>query len=157
MTGKQKHTRDPSALGGDPSRQRGTKHVGGSPPDDCNRTAVDTVTRRESDARAREERYQAAIDGRIGVVTQDDIDAMLAEQMLATHGAAMDCYRSAAEASEGPARRHDLALADKLARSFAALAATQRRSRRTPRRTITSTTSAWSRTPERPAAPFEVL
>ena len=141
MTGKQNHPRDLSAIGGDPSRQQGTwKHVGGSPSDDRNgRIAGDTVpaTRRESDARAREERYQAAINGLIGLVPQDEIDAMMTEQMLAAHDAAMTCYRSAAAASEAPRRREELALANGLARAFAALAAAQRRFRRTARRTIT--------------------
>jgi len=141
MTGKHNGTapRDLSAIGGDPSRQRGDwKHVGGSPSDDWNnRIAVETVTRCESDERAREQQDRAAIDGLIGIAPQDELEGMMAAQIIAAHGGAMACYRCAAEASEGPARRDDLAVADRLARTFALLAATLHRHRRKARRTIT--------------------
>jgi hypothetical protein len=101
MTGKQNHPRDLSAIGGDPSRQRGAwKHI--------------------------------------GIAPQDELEAMMAAQILAVHDAAMTCYRSAAEAREAPARRDDLVIADRLARSLAALVATERRYYRgKARRTIT--------------------
>jgi hypothetical protein len=139
MTRKHTQPRDLSAIGGDLSRQRGTwKHIGGSPPDDrSSRIAADTGTRPEPDARAREE-YRAAVDGPIGIAPQDELEAMMAEQILALHDAAMTCYRSAAEAREAPARRDDLVIADRLARSLAALVATERRYYRgKARRTIT--------------------
>jgi hypothetical protein len=126
MTGKQNHPRDLSAIGGDPSRQRGTwKHIGGSPSDDWNnRIAVDTVaaTRLETDARAREEQYQAAINGLIGIAPQDETEAMMAAQMLALHGAAMDHYRRAvADGDLAYARHQEVGMACKLTRAFAAL------------------------------------
>jgi hypothetical protein len=92
MTAKQNHPRDLSAIGGDPSRQRGI---------------------------------------------EDELEAMMAAQILAAHDTAMACYRSAAEGSEEQARRDDLVMADKLARTFALLVAAQRRYRGKARRTIT--------------------
>jgi hypothetical protein len=126
MTGKHNQPRDLSAIGGDPSRQRGTwKHIGGSPSDDWNnRIAVDTVaaTRLETDARAREEQYQAAINGLIGIAPQDETEAMMAAQMLALHGAAMDHYRRAvADGDLAYARHQEVGMACKLTRAFAAL------------------------------------
>jgi hypothetical protein len=131
MTGKQNQPRDLSAIGGDPSRRRGIwKHIGGSPSDDCNkRLAVATMaaTRPEPDARAREDQLPAAANGPIGIAPQDELEAMMAAQILAVHDAAMTCYRSAAEASDAPGRRDELVIADRLARTLAALVATERR------------------------------
>ena len=62
---------------------------------------------------------------------------MMAAQIIAAHGGAMACYRCAAEASEGQARRDDLAVADRLARTFALLVATLHRYRGKARQTIT--------------------
>jgi hypothetical protein len=125
MTAKHTHPRALSAIGGDPSRRRGAwKHIGGSPSDDCNsRVAVDTMaaTRPEADARAREDQLPAAINGPIGIAPQDELEAMMAAQIVAIRDAAVTCYRSAAEASD------DHAIADKLARTYAALVATERR------------------------------
>jgi hypothetical protein len=80
MTGKHNTPRDLSALGGDPSR-------------------------RESDTRAGEDQYRAAINGLVGTASQDELEGMMAAQIFAAHGAAMDCYRSAAEAHSATTSR----------------------------------------------------
>jgi len=134
MTGKHKPApRDLSALGGDPSRQRGEwKHIGGSPSDDWNnRIAVETVAavRLESDTRVREEQYQAAINGLIGIAPQDELEGMMAAQILAVHGAAMDHYRRAVQDEMAYPRHQELGMAHKLSRTFAGLVQTLHRHR----------------------------
>src|SRR3954447_26810968 len=58
-----------------------------------------------------------------GIGPRDVIEAMLAVQMVATHEAAMECFRRAALAEQTFAGRElGLKYADKLVRSFAALA-----------------------------------
>jgi len=125
--------RDLAAIGGSPDRQQGTwKHIGGSPSDDWNnRIAVETVAaaRLESDERMREQQYQAIINGLIGIAPQNEMEGMMAAQLIAAHGLAMDCYRRAAESVHAYARREDLTLAYKLSRTFAALADTRHRHR----------------------------
>jgi hypothetical protein len=58
----------------------------------------------------------------MGIEPRDEIEGMLAAQMVATHNAAMECYRRAMldnQTFEG--RRENLNQANKLARSYATL------------------------------------
>jgi hypothetical protein len=66
--------------------------------------------------------YQAAIAALMGIKPTDEIEGMLAAQMVATHSAAMECYRRSMivnQTFEG--RREELNQANKLVRSYAAL------------------------------------
>jgi hypothetical protein len=70
----------------------------------------------------RERQYNAAIAGLIGIAPQDEIEGMIAAQLLATHNATMECYRRAMigeQTLEG--RRKNLNQANKLSRTYATL------------------------------------
>jgi hypothetical protein len=43
----------------------------------------------------RQRQYNAAIAGLIGIAPQDEIEGMIAAQLVATHNATMECYRRA--------------------------------------------------------------
>ena len=44
---------------------------------------------------ARERRHRAALAGLIGIGPQDEMEGMIAAQLIATHNATMECYRRA--------------------------------------------------------------
>jgi hypothetical protein len=70
----------------------------------------------------RQRQYNAAIAGLIGIAPQDEIEGMIAAQLIATHNATMECYRRAMigeQTLEG--RRDNLNQANKLSRTYATL------------------------------------
>jgi hypothetical protein len=75
------------------------KDVGGSNSDDWNqRIALETLSTlwlKNSSAETQEKQYQAALAGLIGIRPQDELEAMMAAQLIAAHSAAMECYRRA--------------------------------------------------------------
>jgi hypothetical protein len=111
----------------DPSLQSGTlKRLGGSASDDWNnRVANDTIQTlwvKNSDDETRHRQTMAAVDGLIGINPRDELEGMMAAQLIASHSAAMECYRRAMigeQSFEG--RRENLSQANKLSRSFATL------------------------------------
>ena len=59
----------------------------------------------------RQRQYNAAIAGLIGIAPQDEIEGMIAAQLVATHNATMECYRRAMigeQTLRGPAREPEL-------------------------------------------------
>jgi hypothetical protein len=111
---------DPAQIGGV------LKRVGGSQSDDWNnRIANDTIEVlwfKNSDENERDRQMKAAITGLIGIAPQDELEGMMAAQLIASHSAAMECYRRAMlgeQSFEG--RRENLAQANKLSRTFATL------------------------------------
>jgi hypothetical protein len=111
----------------DPSLHRGElKRLGGSSSDDWNnRIANDTINTlwvKNSDEETRHRQMMAAIDGLIGIRPRDELEGMMAAQLIASHSAAMECYRRAMigeQTFEG--RRENLNQANKLSRSFTTL------------------------------------
>ena len=70
----------------------------------------------------RARQYNAAIAGLIGIAPQDEIEGMIAAQLIAAHNATMECYRRAMigeQTLEG--RRDNLSQANKLSRTYAVL------------------------------------
>jgi hypothetical protein len=112
---------------GDPARQTGTfKALGGSQFDDWNkRVADDTLNAlwlKNSDEKTRDEQRMAAVAGLIGIGPRDELEGMMAAQLIAAHNAVMDCYRRAMigeQTFEG--RRESLNQANKLSRTFTQL------------------------------------
>jgi hypothetical protein len=110
-----------------PEAQRGNlKALGGSNDDDFNNVLANQVIQglwlANADQDERERQMQAAISAMSGVKPQDELEGMLAAQMISTHSAAMECYRRAMikdQTFEG--RRECLSQANKLVRSYAAL------------------------------------
>jgi hypothetical protein len=102
------------------------KRVGGSQSDDWNHVlgnqAIQSLWTNQSDNEGREKQFNAAIAGLIGIAPQDEIEGMIAAQLIAAHSATMECYRRAMigeQTLEG--RRDNLSQANKLSRTYAVL------------------------------------
>jgi hypothetical protein len=111
----------------DPSLQAGTlKKIGGSSSDDWNNQiandAINCLWLKHSGEEDRRRRMLAAVDGLVGIKPQDELEGMMAAQLIASHSAAIECYRRAMlgeQTFEG--RKENLGQANKLSRTFAVL------------------------------------
>jgi hypothetical protein len=111
---------DPDALKG------ALKRIGGSQSDHWNNIlanqTVQALWLKHSDPETRDKQYSATVAVLVGIGPKDELEAMVAAQLIAAHNAAMECYHRAAigdQSFEG--RRDNLAQASKLSRSFATL------------------------------------
>jgi hypothetical protein len=101
------------------------KALGGSPSDDFNTIVSCQVLNAlwlDRNPETQQRQYGAAGAALIGLKPADEIEGMLAAQIVATHNAAMECYRRAMlgeQTFEG--RRENLNQANKLVRSYATL------------------------------------
>lgn len=100
--------------------------IGGSQLDAWNdRVVNDTVEAlwvKNSNESTRNQQYSAAIAGLIGIAPKDELEGMMAAQLIAAHSATMECYRRAMlgqQSLEG--RSENLSQANKLSRTFATL------------------------------------
>jgi hypothetical protein len=114
------HVHDPSKL---PGR---LKAIGGSMSDDWNNLlanqAVNALWVKNSDADEIRRQRHSAVDALIGIAPRDEIEGMIAAQLVACHSASMECYRRAMigeQTFEG--RRENLSQANKLSRTYATL------------------------------------
>jgi hypothetical protein len=83
---------------------------------------ADALWAKNSDAKTYDQQLCAAIAGLVGIAPSDEIEGMIAAQMLAAHNAAMECYRRAMiseQTFEG--RRENLNQGNKLSRTYAVL------------------------------------
>ena len=111
----------------DPASEAGKlKIVGGSASDDWNQTlanqTIQSLWLKHSDDEAIDRQLAATTAALIGIGPRDELEGMIAAQLLAAHNAAMECYRRAMlgeQTFEG--RRENLNQANKLSRSCAAL------------------------------------
>jgi hypothetical protein len=81
-----------------------------------------TLWLKNSDAEDSRRQRHAAVDALIGIKPADELEGMIASQLLAAQNAAMECYRRAMigdQTFEG--RRENLSQADKLSRTYAVL------------------------------------
>jgi hypothetical protein len=111
-----------------PSHEKGElQYVGGSRSDAFNnvliRQALNSLwlTHAKS-AEDKSKLYGAAAAALVGIGPKDELEGMLAAQMIASHNAAMECYRRAMigeQTFEG--RRESLSQANKLSRTYATL------------------------------------
>jgi hypothetical protein len=110
-----------------PSLQPGTlRHVGGSRSDDWNYLVANDTVRalwlKNSSPETRDRQHNAAIAALVGISPNDELEGMMAGQLIAAHSAAMECYRRAMigeQTFEG--RNVNLAQANKLSRTFTLL------------------------------------
>jgi hypothetical protein len=111
----------------------------------ANRT-IRTLWLKNSDAEDSRRQRHAAVDALIGIKPADELEGMIASQMLAAQNAAMECYRRAMigdQTFEG--RRENLSQANKLSRgptqccSIRSIGIVARASRRLRWSTFTST------------------
>jgi hypothetical protein len=107
----------------DPAKSEGAlRRVGGSGCDDFNNVLINQACQspwtQHSDEDGRDRQLQAVVAGLMGVAPRDELEGMLAAQMLACHNAAMECYRRAMigeQTFEG--RRENLNQANRLSRT----------------------------------------
>ena len=110
----------------DPSKLRGRlKAIGGSMSDDWNNLVANQTTRTlfaDSDPEEIRRERHAAVDALMGIKPGDELEGMIAAQLIACHNASMECYRRAMirdQSFEGG--REALSQANKLSRTYAAL------------------------------------
>lgn len=109
----------------DPDNRKGhLKTIGGSQSDHWNNIlanqAVQALWVKHSDDAERDKQLSATVAALIGIGPRDELEGMMAAQLIAAHNAAMECYRRAMigeQSFEG--RRENLAQANKLSRTFA--------------------------------------
>jgi hypothetical protein len=111
---------DPSSLPGK------LRSIGGSKSDTWNNVvanqAMQSIWGKNSDQEERNNLYSAAIAGLVGIGPKDELEGMLAAQLVACHNASMECYRRAMigeQSFEG--RRENLSQANKLSRTYTTL------------------------------------
>ena len=99
--------------------------IGGSANDAFNNVVLNQVLRAlwaSSDSEHRDQQYQAALTGMMGLKPRDELEGMMAAQLVAMHNAAMECFRRAMipeQTFEG--RESSLKHAVKLSRAYAEL------------------------------------
>jgi hypothetical protein len=111
----------------DPDSSKGSlKALGGSKSDHWNNIlitqAAQTLWVAHSDKETLDRQYKATIAALAGIGPKDEVEGMIAAQLLAAHNAALECYRRAMlgeQTFEG--RRENLAQANKLSRTYATL------------------------------------
>ena len=111
----------------DPGARKGNlKAIGGSHSDCLNtmlaNQAMQALWLEQSDASERDRKRGATVDALVGIGPKDELEGMMAAQLIAAHCAAMECYRRAMLGEltfEG--RRENLNQANKLSRTWAML------------------------------------
>jgi hypothetical protein len=127
MTKAKKSAQKTVVEGGKPSSPPGQlKHIGGSKSDTWNgviaNQAAQSIWAKNSNEQQRKNLFDAAIVGLIGIGPSDELEGMLAAQLIGCHNASMECYRRAMigeQTFEG--RKENLNQANKLSRTFATL------------------------------------
>jgi len=116
-----------TVVANDPDDRRGRlKNIGGSQSDHWNNIlanqAVQALWLKNSSPEERDKQFSVTIAALAGIAPKDELEGMMAAQLVAAHNAAMECYRRAMigeQTFEG--RRENLAQANKLSRTYAAL------------------------------------
>jgi hypothetical protein len=116
-----------TVVANDPDDMKGAlKGIGGSQSDGWNNVLADqtvnTLWLKHSDKETSDRQVSAAVAGLAGIGPKDELEGMIAAQLLAAHNAAMECYRRAMigeQSFEG--RRENLSQANKLSRTYAVL------------------------------------
>jgi hypothetical protein len=118
---------DAIVVANDPEDRKGAlKDIGGSQSDSWNNTLANQVAQalwpKNSDAETRNRQLSTTVAALVGIGPKDELEGMMAAQLIAAHNAAMECYRRAMlgeQTFEG--RRENLAQANKLSRTYATL------------------------------------
>jgi hypothetical protein len=111
----------------EPDDQKGKlKHLGGSLSDRWNNIlanqALQSLWVKNSDRETQEKQYGATLSALAGIGPKDELEGMIAAQMLAAHNAAMECYRRGMIGEQTFAgRSENLSQANKLSRTYAML------------------------------------
>ncbi len=129
MTGKKtaNESKVSTVVAHDPDNLKGTlKEIGGSRSDHWNNIlanqAISALWLKHSDLETREKQFSAVIAALIGIGPKDELEGMMAAQLIAAHNAAMECYRRAMHGEQTfEGRRENLSQANKLSRTYATL------------------------------------
>ena len=110
------------------------KNIGGSRSDHWNNIlanqTVQALWLEPSDAETRDKQFNATVAALIGIGPKDELEGMMAAQLIAAHNAAMECYRRAMIRDQHlMGRRDNLSQANKLSRTYAVLLDTLNRYR----------------------------
>jgi hypothetical protein len=102
------------------------KRFGGSVSDTFNNVlatqAINSLWLKNSDAEGQDKLMSAALAAMAGIAPKDELEGMLAAQMVAAHNGAMECHRRAMLAEQTfEGRREALAQANKLSRTYTSL------------------------------------
>lgn len=116
-----------NVVANDPEDRKGAlKTIGGSQSDHWNNTLANQTAHalwvKNSDEAERGRQFSATVAALIGIAPRDELEGMMAAQLIAAHNAAMECYRRAMigeQTFEG--RRENLNQANKLSRTWATL------------------------------------
>ena len=100
--------------------------IGGSQSNDWNTTianqALQTLWSDNSDDEGRDRQVSATLAALAGIGPKDELEGMMAAQLIAAHNAAMECYRRAMlEEQTVEGRRENLNQANRLSRTWATL------------------------------------
>lgn len=102
-----------------------SKAVGGSRGRAFNSVLFNQVIqtlREDPSPEQREKQTRAVIQGLMGIAPRNELEGMLAGQMVACHNAAMECYRRATHPEQTfEGRKENLTQANKLSRTYASL------------------------------------
>jgi len=111
----------------DPESFNGTlKDLGGSKSDHWNNIlvgqSIQTLWIKHPDKETRDRQYKATVSALNGIGPKDEIEGMIAAQLIAAHNATMECYRRAMASEQTfEGRRECLSQANKLSRTYAVL------------------------------------
>jgi hypothetical protein len=117
----------PTVFLGDPSSRKGDlKTIGGSQSDHWNNVlanqALNTLWIARSDESILARQRSATVEALAGIGPKDEIEGMIAAQLLAAHNTAMECYRRAMLANQTfEGTKENLNQANKLSRTYATL------------------------------------
>jgi len=128
-------TKEPAADGekaktvvvGDPDAVKATlKRIGGSQSDRWNfvlaNQTIQTLWLKYSDKETSDRQLAATVAGLVGIGPKDELEGMIAAQLLAAHNAAMESYRRAMIGEQTfDGRSENLNQANKLSRTYAVL------------------------------------
>jgi hypothetical protein len=122
-----KETKASTVIANDPDDLKGAlKSIGGSQSDHWNNLlanqTVQALWLKYSDPAARDNQYSATVAALIGIGPKDELEGMMAAQLIAAHNAAMECYRRAMLGEQTfECWRENLSQANKLSRTYAML------------------------------------
>lgn len=127
MTAKKPGNTPTTIVADDPEDRKGRlKTIGGSQSDHWNNTLANQTVQalwvKNSSAEERDKQLGATVAALMGIAPKDELEGMMAAQLVAAHNAAMECYRRAMigeQSFEG--RRENLTQANKLSRTYAAM------------------------------------
>jgi hypothetical protein len=116
----------PTVVADHPEDRKLLKFIGGSESPSWNNIlanqALQALWRKNSSPEQEKKQVSATIAALMGIAPKDELEGMMAAQLIAAHNAAMECYRRAMideQTFEG--RRENLAQANKLTRTFGTL------------------------------------